>query len=255
MNLKKLLINSLFRKKFSKKIRNFFNFKPTFDLVDYTSKNLTVSDAFFWRTDNGFKTTFKFTNLINFFYKNNEKDLSVIFFDKDNKFIKEEKFNNNVGGQFLIDSELLNNIQSYGVFYVFHNSNDYLNGIIRNSCYTGFSINNSLPSYIHGNTVSAEKKIDSLKINYGIGGYSNIKKKIYIVQNYYKNEKTEIMINNPTKKNLLISVNELKFKIRRGCTKILNIEKDKLIKIKSNCNLLRPIVFTYDKSFFDVHHG
>ena len=93
MNIKKLLINSLFRKKFSKKLRNFFNIRPTFDLIDYTSENLTISDAFFWRTDNGFKTTFKFTNLISFFYKINEEDLSVIFFDKDNKFINEEKLN------------------------------------------------------------------------------------------------------------------------------------------------------------------
>ena len=65
--------------KYSKIIRNFLNIRPSFDLIDYTSKNISVSDAFFWRTDNEYKTIFKFTNIINFYYGLEEKDLKIIF--------------------------------------------------------------------------------------------------------------------------------------------------------------------------------
>ena len=80
MNLKILLVDKYLRNKISKRIRNFVGLKPSFDLIDYTSKNLSVSDAFFWRTDNGFKTIFKFTNIIKFFYGENEQELKLVFF-------------------------------------------------------------------------------------------------------------------------------------------------------------------------------
>lgn len=179
MTLKILLKNKIFRSKISKKVRNFFNIKPSFDLVDYTSENISVSDAFIWRTDNGFKTIFKFTNIIKHFYGEEEQNLRIIFFDSNNNFIKEKYINGIETSELLIDQNLLNNIKGYGVFYVFHNSNTYLNGIIRNSCYTGYSLNDSLPSFVHGNTIAAEQNLSNLKINYGLGGIS-FYKKIYI---------------------------------------------------------------------------
>ena len=255
MNLKKLLTNKLFRSKFSKKTRNFFNLKPSFDLVNYTEKNISVSDAFFWRTDNGFRTIFKFTNIIKFFYGKEEKNLRIIFFDKNNKLIKEIYVNGNSSNEIVIDEKFLNNIQSHGVFYVFHNSKSFLNGIIRNSCYTGYSFKNSLPSFVHGNTITAEQSLKSMRINYGLGGFSYFKKFTYTVQNYFDYEKTEIMLVNPTNKKLNVNVNEIDIKLDKGCSIIVDTNKNKLIKIKSNCFLLRPVVFTYKKSYFDVYHG
>ena len=59
MSLKKSLLTKVAKSKLSKKIRNILNIKPSFDLVDYNTKNISVSDAFFWRTDNEFETIFK----------------------------------------------------------------------------------------------------------------------------------------------------------------------------------------------------
>ncbi len=255
MILKILLKNKIFRSKLSKKVRNFFNIKPSFDLVDYTSKNISVSDAFIWRTDNGFKTIFKFTNIIKHFYGEEEQNLRIIFFDSNNNLIKEKYINGIETGELLIDQNFLNNIKGYGVFYVFHNSNSYLNGIIRNSCYTGYSLNDSLPSFVHGNTIAAEQNLNNLKINYGLGGISFYKKNIYTVQNYFNFDKTEIMLVNPTDKGINISINGKNVFLNRGYSRSFDTSKEKLIKIKSNCYLLRPIVFTYNNSFFDVYHG
>ena len=129
-----------------------------------------------------------------------EKDLKIIFFDKNNKFIKEIHLNGSKFNEIVIDKKFLNNTQSYGVFYVFHSSKFNFNGIIRNSCYTGYSLNNSLPSFVHGNTITAEQNLNTMKINYGLGGISTFKNFTYVVQNYFDYEKTEIMLVNPTKK-------------------------------------------------------
>jgi len=255
MNLKELSMNKFLRSKFSKKIRNFLNIKPSFDLVDYTLKNISVSDAFFWRTDDGFKTIFRFTNIIKFFYGEKELDLKVIFFDRNNKFIKKIYISSTTSNELVIDKSFLNNISSYGVFYVFHKSSNKFNGIIRNSCYTGYSFKNSIPSFVHGNIIVAEQNLENMKITYGLGGVSFFKKFTYKIQNYFNYEATEIMLINPTKKKINILVNDNELNLDKGCSIIVKINKSKLIEITSNCYLLRPIVFTYNNSFFDVYHG
>ena len=52
------------------KFRNLIGFRP----VIYSSKfknlkSVSISDAFPWRTDNDYKATFKFTDLLGLFYK------------------------------------------------------------------------------------------------------------------------------------------------------------------------------------------
>ena len=42
-----LLINKIFRNTYSKQLRNLLSIKPSFDIIDYTSQGLSVSDAFF----------------------------------------------------------------------------------------------------------------------------------------------------------------------------------------------------------------
>ena len=71
----------------------------------------------------------------------------------------------------IIDSKFLN-VEDYGVFYVFHKSKDQLNSSIRQSCYTGYSLNNNTASFVHGNTPTALKKINSedKKLFFGLGG-------------------------------------------------------------------------------------
>ena len=255
MNLKKLLFNKVVKTKVSKKIRNILNIKPSFDIINYNSKNISVSDAFFWRTDNDFKTIFRFSNILKFYYGKEDKDIEIIFFDKNNNFLKKETLNAGYINEILIDKNYFNNLEDYGVFYVFHKSKHYFDGIIRNSCYTGYSYKKSLPSFVHGNTIAAEFNYNLGKIEYNLSGFSFLKKNTYIVQNQFDNKRTEIMLINTTKVSLSILINEIKYKLNSGNSIIVDIGKKKQIEIESNCYLLRPIVFCYDDEFLDVHHG
>ena len=42
-----LLIDKILRNSYSKRIRNLFGIRPSFDLIDYTSEGISASDAFF----------------------------------------------------------------------------------------------------------------------------------------------------------------------------------------------------------------
>ncbi len=256
MNLNSLLINKLLRNSYSKKIRNFLGIKPSSDIIDYTSNNMSVSDAFFWRTDNHFHTIFKLTNILKYFYKINDTNVKLIFFNKNNEFLKEFNLSLRKNSyEIIINKLFLNNIEDYGVFYVFHESKDKLNSIIRNSCYTGYSWKGNLPSMVHGNTITAKKKFNNSDIDYGLGGYSYFNKKIYKIQNYLISKKTEIMLINPTQKKISINVNGKNFTLKKGFSKLIDIEDDNLIKIKSNCYLLRPIIFENNNDYLNVYHG
>ena len=63
----------------------------------------------------------------------------------------------------------MNNLEDYGTFYIFHFSNSN-NNSFTNSCYTGYSQNDNLPSFVHGNTVTASKDFNNNKIELGISG-------------------------------------------------------------------------------------
>ena len=54
MKLNNILFNTLFKSKSAKIIRNLLNIKKTNLLLDYTKKNVSVSDSFFWRVDKNF---------------------------------------------------------------------------------------------------------------------------------------------------------------------------------------------------------
>ena len=49
-------------------LRNSFNIRPIY--YKYHKKNYagSVSDAFLWRTDNGYKTKFKYSDILKLFY-------------------------------------------------------------------------------------------------------------------------------------------------------------------------------------------
>ena len=148
----------------------------------------------------------------------------------------------------------MENIRDYGAFYVFHNSDKKFNPIIRNSCYTAYSLNNNLPSYVHGNICSASKELNSKKINFNIVGKSFFKNNIFIVQNYIESDRTEILLMNPTNKSIEIKVNEKDFKLIKGEVCLIKIDKE-IIKITSKCYFIRPIIFSYKNEYLDAYHG
>ena len=248
--MKTLLKNSYFYK-----FRNLFGIKPSLFNINNSKLNSSISDGFFWRTDNGYKTLFRVMDLTNFFYEE-KSTLEFIFFDQKNQliktFLKEIDLNNEV----YIDAKLLGK-EGYGVFYVFHKSKNKINSCIRQSCYTGYSLDNNMPSFVHGNTPTTLKDIDfeNKKIIFGLGGKHFFAQQTYKVQNYINAQNTEILLLNPCDSSLKIEVNEDFFCLDEGCSKLISLKKCKTIEIRSKCYLLRPIIFDYYDKFIDVYHG
>lgn len=240
---------------FLKKIRNFFDFYPSPFLINFKNKNISISDGFVWRTDEGYSTVFNYSDLLFQFFNDNSSKIELLFFDRNGKFLKHiEKNELSNTHKINISSKFMNNISDYGSFYIFHNTNKNFNSIIRNSCYTGYSKYKNIPSYVHGNICSASKDLKTNKINFNLMGKSFFKKKKYIVQNYFNFNKTEIMLINPTDKKINIKVNKKDLTIDKKATKLIEIDSVK-IEIESNLYLIRPIVFNYKGEYLDVMHG
>tara|TARA_E500000178_G_C16843628_1_gene671765 strand:+ start:130 stop:885 length:756 start_codon:yes stop_codon:yes gene_type:complete len=242
----------------AKKIRNFFSIKPSMFLIDFQKNNFSISDAFVWRTDKDFYTVFSYSDLLLYFYKKRRSQVEILFFDRNHKLIKKIKNNlNELSNKLIINSELLNGIQDYGTFYILHNHAENFNSIIRNSCYTGYSYKNQLPSYVHGNLPGAAMKNNSQNLVFGLGGKSFFFYQKYKVQNYYTHNDVEIFIINPCSSMIkLIINNKDKFELRKNNLIKYNLKKsDHLIEIKSNCYLLRPVIFEFSTDFIDVYHG
>ena len=242
-------------------LRNIFDFKPVYSKFSKKNHPTSVSDAFLWRTDNGFKTKFKYSDILDLFYKIKESWVEFHIYSKNNELLKIEKINNlKLSNEFEINSEYLNDLEDYGIFYVYHFSeNTELltnKDIISNRCYVGYSQNNNLHSFVHGNT-----KVKFANINYNKSFSSDIVKKslfknrIYVIQKYFENfDKNELFFTNPTSKTIRFSFEDKNFKLKPHCT-ILKVISNSILSIKSNCLFFRPTVFSYKGKFFDVHHS
>jgi len=244
------------------KLRNTLNFRGvSHSLPSNVDDSLTVSDCFLWRTDNGYKTKFKFTDFLNLFYKINNAWVEVYFYSKDNKFIKKVKIENlNLSNELEISSQFLDNIEDYGIFYIFHHCEKKtkidLDMSVINQCYVGYSKNDNLYSFVHGNSWAKSKSIYSSK-NYpkDIVKTSVIKNCPYTLQKYFVNfDKNELFFSNPTTEIIRINIKKDEFNLKPGSVRLIEIN-DPLISFKSNCRWIRPTVFSYKDQFFDVHHS
>ncbi len=251
-----MFLNKLLRKKFFKYLRNFIGFRPAHFLLDYEKKNISVSDAFFWRTDKSFKTLFKFTDLLNLYFKDDSSEVEIFFYSKNAKLIKKMNIKNiDLTNQIQIDKFFLNGLEDYGTFFIYHKSKANVGNSIRNSCYTGYSFQDNLPSFVHGNTLTSFKSFDGQISQDLIGGKSFFTKQKYYVQNNYKLGKTEILLVNPCNKKIKVEINNSVYHLKKGCSKLIEIFNNDIIAIKSKSYLLRPIVFNYKGEYLDVHHG
>lgn len=251
-----IFLNKLLRSKNAKKIRNFLNIKPSHFLFDYTSEGKSVSDAFFWRVDENFKTIFRYSDILNIFYNDKSSKIIILFYDNEFNLIKSYK-NNLIKSHnsLIIDQKFLNLSKGFGSFYIFHETKTKLNVNIRNSCYTGYSFKNSIPSFVHGNLHSASKNFHNNEIDFGLGAKSIFKKFVYQVQNNMKFEKTEIMLTNNSNSTINVNIGDNKYELNKGHVLLNVINNNNIINIKSNSYLLRPIIFNYIGKFIDVYHG
>ena len=187
----------------------------------------------------------------------------MIFYNKNGEFLKEIKLENlhRSVNEIKIDKFFFNGLEDYGTFHVYHilNNNIEESMIISNRCYTGFSRKKSLPSFMHGNTLSSytyiNNKIDK-KIYSNIIGNKILKDSVYKIQNYFEGyDKTELFFTNPTNNKIKLFINSRYFEINKKSCLLVETKKDKIITIKSNCLFLRPVVFNYKNNYFDVFHA
>ena len=222
----------------------------------------TVSDVFLWRTDNGFKTKFKFADILKLFYEIEGSWVEVHFYTKDNKLLKIEKIDSlKHVNEINITSEYLDNISDYGNFYIFHFSSKDSNTLIddntlSNRCYIGYSKNNNLESFMHGNAFAKFTSVyNDESIRSDIVRTSFFKNSEYTLQKYFGDfDYSEIFISNPTSQAIKFSINNKDYVLKPACAVNLKVEQP-IISIKSNCMFLRPTVFSYKDEYLDVHHS
>lgn len=254
------LLKKIFRSKYIIKIRNFFAIKSVAINLTNLKDNYSISDGFLWRTDNEFKTIFKFSDLIKIFFNEKLSTIEIIFYNKNNQFLKKiTKSDLEYSNTIIIDKKFMNNISDYGIFYIYHQTNKILKSSIRNACYTGYSYKDNLASFVHGNFPISYKSLNSLKNNdtdEEIITSFLFKKNKYKIQKYFKNlTKSEIFIQNPTTKKINFSINSFNYQLDGLCGNIIDVSNYNEIEIISDCSFFRPIIFNYKKNYIDVHHG
>ena len=64
-------------------LRNLLKIRPV-PISIRTLETSSISDAFAWRTDNNFTTKFKYSDILNIFYKIKDSWVEIHFFSKEN---------------------------------------------------------------------------------------------------------------------------------------------------------------------------
>ena len=223
------------------------------------NKSYSVSDAFCWRKDNGFVTHFRYTDLVNYFINRKNVSIKLVLANHKNIVLDTIKLNQNyICDDICINDQIKKFQDCSGHFFIFHKLKPKKNEklIIRNSCHTSYSLQGSTPSVVHGNLpVLAEDSFSKPYPN-NIIQHSKFRNYIYQIQNNFSSfDKVEAFIFNPTDINLKIEINNILFYLQPYTSKILQLPKASIYKIKSKCLYLRPILFVYKDNNFDVMHA
>ena len=255
----KSLIKTIGRSTLGIKVRNIIGYRTVILSNDYKEAgSVSISDAFPWRTDSGYKTKFKYADILGLFFKIENSFVELVFYSKDNELIKKITLNQlNYSNELLIDKDFLNGAEGYGVFYIFHRSDDCNTNdiVISNRCYVGFSIKNSLSSFVHGNSFVGYQSIDGNITGSGMV-LSSFFKNRYRIQNSFSDfTKSELFFVNPTPKKVNFSIDSNNYSIKKGCAILVNVSNKNDISILSRCKFIRPIIFNYKYNFFDVYHA
>ena len=254
------LVKKIYRSGLSIHVRNIIGFRPSYFDFSKLEKNTSISDGFPWRTDGSFKTIFRFNDLFKLFYKVDNSYLDLHFYNNEFNLIKSITLNSiKLTNELLIDKKFLNNYEGYGSFFAFHkhkNFNAKNFTVLHNKCYLGFSFNNNLPSFVHGNIyVLSENFANKTRTSNFINTSFFCNRKWRIQNNFDDFEKTEIVIVNPTTNKIKLIIKDKIYFLAGLCTKLINIDKTSEVLIRSNCYFLRPAVFNYKKGYLDVYHS
>ena len=91
------ILKKLFNSNFSITVRNTFKIAPIniyFKQAIINNHISTVSDCFLWRTDGGFETKFKFSDLLKLFYNVDNSFVELHFYSRQNSLIKVIEYKN-----------------------------------------------------------------------------------------------------------------------------------------------------------------
>lgn len=253
------LLKKIFNFELFIQLRNLLGIRKIDISITKLKEASSISDAFCWRTDNNFVTIFKYSDVLNNFYKIENSSVTFEFYNKNNKIIKRKIIKNLLDTNFLkIDKNFLDGIEDYGVFYIFHKLEKKVNKkiIISNRCYLGYSKNNSLASYVHGNTLARFETINKNESGTDLIKNAFLSNQIYRVQTYFENyTKSEIFLTNPTSKKIVFKIKNNKYQLLSGNSIIIDVTNIKHLEIYSNCLFFRPIIFNYKNNFLDVFHS
>jgi hypothetical protein len=254
----KLLLRKFANSSLGIKLRNTIGFKPVPIIIDKKFRLGTISDAFLWRTDNGYKTTFKYADILSIFYKIEGSYVELAFYSKDNNFIKKIIINKlDYSNELLIDKDFLNGIEGYGVFYAFYRSYNHSSDdlVISNRGYVGFSFEGKLSSFVHSNLYVKYQSLDGSNEGSDMV-QSSLLTNIYRIQNSFVNfTKSELFFVNPTSKKINFSIGGNTYSLENNCSILIDIRSQEDISIISRCMFLRPIIFNYKDDFYDVYHA
>jgi len=239
-------------------LRNSIGFRPVHIMIDKSIRFQSVSDAFLWRTDNGFKTTFNYADILGLFYKVEDSHVELNFYSKNNDFIKKIIINQlNYSNKLLIDKDLLDGIEDYGVFYIFHRYDSYSGDdlVIANRCYVGFSLKDNLSSFVHGNQFVRYQSLDGKYDGSDMVKSSFFNNRYRIQNSFLDFTKSELFFVNPTSNKIDFSIGNIRHRLGKNCSIIIDIGSKENITISSRCMFLRPVIFNYKDDFFDVYHA
>jgi hypothetical protein len=258
MNYFKSLVKSIYNSQCGIWLRNKVGFRPVKIILPNHLSNYSVSDAFFWRTDGGYVTYFRFYDIPKMYFDMEGTRVRFIFFGHNGRVLKEFELDEiQTFNELVINKEFLNGLQDYGTFSVFHvfDDKDRSDVKIINRHYVGFSKNNGIPSFVHGNIYARYWNPKTNKIMSDMVLISS-KPTIYVVQkNFISYDYIELFFSNPTTKQIWATVTGQKIFLNSGESIILQVEPVNVVRIISNCCFLRPLIFTESNGYFDCLHA
>ena len=129
---------------------------------------------------------------------------------------------------------------------------------ITNRCYVGYKIGSSQASFVHGNVLAQYvdlSEIDNYAVHNDVGQVFRWPS-VYIIQkNFSKFDHSELLFSNPCEEPVWIDVGGKRISLEPKGAGLVTVDPVKLVTIKSNLPLPRPIVFSFKGNYFDCHHG
>ena len=239
------------------KIRNKLGFGIAPIFLPEHLQSYSVSDAFPWRTDDGYKTYFRFSDILNNFFNIDSSGVMFIFYSNKGDVLKEfvESKIDNIN-ELVIDKDFISCEHEFGNFSIFHLFDSNIENIkITNRCYVGFAKNNSIPSYVHGNVFSRYWNPTTNKIETDIIKLTQKVHNYLIQKNFSGFNKIELYFTNQTTSKYWIKINNTEINLNVGQSMIIDVKPCEIIQIKSNNFWARPIVFAEKNSFIDCFHA